>query len=103
LELTPVVHLYLSKFSIKIGADKRLAKYFAPFPGQVKSWVLNIGEGAYQEGGFKSDETLSTNYGMYAGEQHKKVDPIGWSPEKPGQVFECAADGKTIPLEVELK
>lgn len=46
LDLTPVIHLYLSNFSLRFGGDKRLSQYES-FLGFVKSWVLNIGEGAY--------------------------------------------------------
>lgn len=43
----------MSSFSIFLGKKYGVAGTFA---GLMKSWVLNVGEGSYKEGGFNEGE-----------------------------------------------
>lgn len=39
----------------------------------MKTWVLNLGEGAYREKDFDSDETTKVHFGYTAGTDHIKL------------------------------
>ena len=69
-ELTQIKHFYLSPFTIILGkaiGDKH------QWHGYVKTWVVNLGEGSYREGGFEQDDDIKVHFGFTAGSDHIRL------------------------------
>lgn len=72
--LDKVEHFYLAVYSVLIGKQKQL---FDNWQGYMKTWVMNVGDGAYREGGFDVDENVKVHFGYIAGTDHIKLQQAG--------------------------
>lgn len=41
--------------------------------GQIKTWVINVGDGAFREGGFEENENIKVHFGFISGTDHIKL------------------------------
>lgn len=40
----------------------------------MKTWVINVGDGSYREGGFETDENIKVHFGFISGTDHIKLE-----------------------------
>ena len=57
----------------------------------MKTWVVNIGDGAFREGGFDEDENVKVHFGFTSGTDHIKLQQAGQEAHREEKVVECAA------------
>ncbi|CAD8183743.1 unnamed protein product [Paramecium pentaurelia] len=63
-----VNHYYMSIFSVLLGQQR---KEYLQYTGSLKQWVLNVGNGAYREGSYESEQlSIKVHFGYLAGTDH---------------------------------
>ncbi|CAK87360.1 unnamed protein product (macronuclear) [Paramecium tetraurelia] len=91
--------ILLSTFTVFLGKKYQLANQWL---GQIKQWVLNVGDGSYLESGYEQSETVELNFGFNSGTDHLKMQTANQEINHSDKVIESQADKQNIPWMVEL-
>ncbi|CAD8140464.1 unnamed protein product [Paramecium pentaurelia] len=94
-----VNHFYLAVFSVLIQEKQQ----FTQFIGQIKTWVINVGDGAFREGGFDENENIKVHFGFISGTDHIKLQQAGQEAHHEETILECSSQNKDVPLQIEFQ
>ncbi|CAD8143475.1 unnamed protein product [Paramecium octaurelia] len=94
-----VNHFYLAVFSVLIQEKQQ----YTQFIGQIKTWVINIGDGAFREGGFDENENIKVHFGFISGTDHIKLQQAGQEAHHEETILECSSQSDEVPLHIEFE
>ncbi|CAK81196.1 unnamed protein product (macronuclear) [Paramecium tetraurelia] len=93
-----ISHFYLAVFSIIVGHGRQS---YVDFIGQMKTWVVNVGFGAYREGNFEEDENIKIHFGFISGADH--IKQAGQEAHHEEKVLECATKDEEPPMQIHFE
>ncbi|CAD8190751.1 unnamed protein product [Paramecium octaurelia] len=93
-----IQHFYLAVFSIMVGHGRQSN---VDFIGQMKTWVVNVGFGAYREGNFEEDENIKIHFGFISGADH--IKQAGQEAHHEEKILECATKEEEPPMQIQFE